>query len=371
MATNFQDLMSEIEDLDLNAESEKAAEPSAEKDTPGETPGTDEAPQDTPPEAPAKADEKAGAEDTVEAGKQVSDEPAAPPEGKPEDTAVPPVDLVTIGGKQYTPEQAETLLKSGERYTELQGEFTRRNQDAAKQREAVEDRNRLLVEMEKHEGVQDLVSRHPKVIRYLLSDPASTRALMGDAKQLESFVNDYGVLEQNPSLAERFAAGPQSPETQRELGVQRAQNFMDYVGGSVDNAIAYVLKGADGSVTREDVEGYLKELVSLDPSGDPAQGLRSFHKLHSLMFVPAASGNGEEVDVSLLQKFVSSRRATQATSTGIKNNKADAHNQRVDQALKAGKETRPPVLAGSSPGATQDQPKVYKSFHEVLQDITD
>lgn len=365
----LQDVLNEIDDIDFSAQAEDS--PGTE-DTSEQSPGTDEAPQDTTGGTPAEKEESPGADNAgkPEDGSKPSEES---PGGEGKDTESPPAEpeaTIEIAGKRYTLTEAEKLLQSGERYTELQGEFTRRTQEQARQRQVAEDRDKLLEEMEAHEGIQDLVSRHPKVLRHLLSDPASTRALMGNAKELEAFVSDYELLSQSPSLAKRFAAGPQTPEARQQLEVEKTKNFMVYVGGSVDNAIDHVLKETGNKVPKLDVENYLRDLVGLDEKNtDPAASVRAFNRLHSLMFVPAQSGQGEEVDVTLLRKYVESRSAVNTSVNATKENKADAHNRRVDQALKASQEEKPPVLDGSSPGGNAPAKVDYKDLNDVLRDI--
>jgi hypothetical protein len=281
------------------------------KDEPEEKPATDAEPEPEEGEAERTEGEDADGEDKPDA-----------PEGEDDSATV-----VELDGEQVTLEEIREWKQGNLR----QDDYTRKSQANADERKRLEERDGLVAEIISDGAMAEFVKARPEVLPHLLKDADNTRAILGNAEEIQKLWDDYELVADNPRLAERFS-GPTAGDAEAELAAQRAAENVGAVADALDRAVDIIAENYDG-VDADAVRDYVLDLggVPRVENPDPEEVVTAFGRLYSLMF---AEENGKlYVKPELIQGHFELLKGKQDRSAAQSEADADEHNATVDAQL--------------------------------------
>lgn len=281
---------------------------------------------------------------------------------KPESDGVDAT-LIDLDGEKVTLEQIRAWRNDGLR----QADYTRKTQEAAEQRRRLEERDALVAEIVADEAMSEFVSAHPKVLKSLLADPESTRAILGKPEEVTALWEDYELIADNPRLADRF--GNQPDQASEVLAQQRYEENVMAIANALDTTVDYIAAQYSG-VDADAVKDYVLSLGGM-PEGDnvdPAEVGRAFERMFALFFVQDGEG-GLAVDDRLIQSRFKELQSAAELREQREANAAEDHNKAVDAALS---DKTPPATRGGkapAPAAVDPLDDDAEDLNEVIHGL--
>ena len=322
---------------------------------------------------PDKSDDESSDEETSEqadkesdkSGESDSETEESEDQGGDEDTADEPDEdgsqVITIDGEEVTLEQVREWRKDGLR----QSDYTRKTQETAATKAALEARDRLAADIVGDESFSQFLAANPQALPGLLADPENTRALLGNPEEVQALWDDYDLIKDNPRLAERFHGKPE--DAQEKLESQREADNIQAIANYLDTQVDEIAKGFEG-VEADEVRDYVLKLgrVPVGDNVDPNEVVSGFGRLFTLMFVEGEDGNYALDETLIRNRFeqLSTAAATAASST---DEDADEHNAEVDAKLK---DAGPPASkGGDAPAPGKEKLEPAKDLNEVIHGL--
>lgn len=368
----FQDLIDEITDGSLESEAEKTQDnpegPVVEESPDPEKPAEDPVDDEAEGEPAKKADD--AEDDGAEASEESESEPTDDDESGREEDAEDPMVLLPDGSKvPYS--TIQEWRNSGLR----RDDYSRKTAEAAqtrKQAEAlVQDVRTLSGEIARDPHMQRFLSAHPEAIEYLMAEPEATRALLGNKEGVEKFWGQYEVLLDNPELAEQLERRNEVPA---EVDFQTQFRSAVAVGHGLNYVIEQIGAEFEG-VPQDQVARHLLELGGMrelpegvDQETAQTEFVLAMARLHNMLFSYDAEGN-PSVNTRLIRDRYEYLSGRQRDKTDTERKKAEEHNRKVDEQLKAGDGRPPATPSGGSPGTNPERLPDYGSLSDVLSDI--
>jgi hypothetical protein len=353
---------SEEDEPETNPDGPAAGDPDADKaeESTPEPDKPEEESKDEPEEEPAKE-----AEPEPESGEAEGSEEGADDEDKsdePEDEG-DGATLIELDGEKVTLEQIREWKNDGLRHAD----YTRKRQADAKRAEQLDDRDKLVAEIVSDDSMQEFVKAHPGVLPALLADPENTRALLGNADEIQRLWDDYALIADNPSLAERFAR--KEPDAEAELVAQRTAENVQAVANALDQVVDSIAERPEfDGVDADEVKDYVLKLGRV-PTGedvDPNEVVDAFGRLYNLMFVQ--DEDGIDIDTTLIEGQFSLLKGKLDAQAAADAAAAEEHNREVDEQLK---DAPPPATPeGDAPApAVEEIDGDETDVNEIIQGL--
>lgn len=309
------------------------------------------------------------------------DKPATDPEAKDESTEAPAEDAATSDQAKGKSEGAEEdpeyeVEIDGEKQTvklsELRqgylrrADYTQKTQSLAERERQVESSasevTQLVSDIGSDKDMSEFLRAHPEALKFLVQDPTSTRALLGNPEAIEEFWQDFEVISANPRIAERLTKGDSQAMEQEKVaqGVSYVANNLQYAV----NTVAERYPDAD----KEAVSAYVLELGGITKDASPEQLVAGFNRLRNIFFVNTPEG--ERIDSQLIADRFESLSVKDRASEERAAVEAETHNKQVDLELQREKDAPPATPDGdSTPAAAAPKVKSYEQFQDAIADI--
>jgi hypothetical protein len=269
---------------------------------------------------------------------------------------------IMIDGEEVTLEDIREWKKG----TLRQADYTRKTQEAATVRKQAEAKEALVAEIVADEAMSQFIAAHPKALMGLLADPENTRAILGNAEEVQALWDDYELIADNPRLAQRFHGKAEDAES--ELALQREADNILAMANHLDATVDEIAKGFDG-VDADEVRSYVLSVgrVPTGEDADPDEVRAAFGRLFSLFYVQDAESGNYDLNDTLIRSRFEQLAASRQTAAATQNKQASAHNAEVDAKLK---DTAPPATAGGdAPAPTRKAPEEANSLDSVIHDL--
>ena len=328
---SFNDILSDLRNGEYRRD-EAEPEITAEGST-GES-EKESAPEEQP-EGESQDEAESQPEDGAESDSQ-ADEADDTGDAEPEDKAdepEPDEPTFDIDGEEATLSQLREWKQDGLRH----GDYTRKTQDLAAERKSFREQreaeSKLLEEILEDDSLSSFVQAHPKVLVHLLKDPENTRAVLGNAEEVQRLWDDYELLMDRPHLANKVF-GQGEPDTE-VLEQQRLAENISIIANALDEKVDELASQYKG-VDPEDVKEYVLSLGGI-PTGDgadPTEVVDGFTKLFNLMFIHDSEKGLTSLDDSLIKNHFELLAKGRAAAAVASETDADDHNRQVDEQLK-------------------------------------
>jgi len=372
-----------LQDVLMDIESTEAEEPEQKDDL-------EEAPTSEEVESPSAEDEP-GQDPDAEEPEPSEDEPE---EGEPEDDQAEPEepDAEETDEEDEGPEE-ETVVVDGEEVplstvrewrdgrNEIKGVLSERlgeaRQEAEQLRELTQKQTQLVADLTSDRSTRELIQNHPELLGDLIQAPEEARGLIGNARAVQRFQDDYEFLLENPEQAERLASG--DPEAQEEVSeqaeLQQVANHAVWVANGMKTAVQAVANHfadehpevSEPEVLNEVENELMKEFGGVDPEGDftADELVQAMNQLESIFF---KKQNGETVvDPRLIAARFDRRLRAKQSRQEREEARAEEHNKQVDEALQD--EAPPSSPKGKAPLAEEEPEEDFESFGEILESL--
>ena len=246
-----------------------------------------------------------------------------------------------------------------------QADYTRKTQEVSETRKQYEANLKLTEEIVADDAMGSFISAHPAVLPKLLADPENTRAILGDAEEIQALWDDYELISNNPRLAERFHGKDEGAE--EALANKREAENIQAIATYLDQRVGDIAKEYEG-VDADKVREYVLNLgrVPVGDNVDPAEVKDAFGRLFSLMFVQDESGS-YDLDETLIRSRYEQLASAHKAAASSSSSEADEHNKSVDAKLA---DSAPPASKGGS-GAGPERESLPKadSLNSVIHDL--
>ena len=235
----------------------------------------------------------------------------------------------------------------------MQADYTRKTQETAAERKAaqqlVSDRDALLTEVLDDVAMSSFVKAHPKVLKNLMADPKNTRAILGNAEEVQRLWDDYELLLDRPHLADRVFGGEQVD--QQAVENERLAENIGMIANALDAKVDEVAADFEG-VDADQVRDYVLSLgkVPTKEGADVNELVDGFTRLYNLMFLHDEESGQTSLDDTLIRNHFDLLSRSAAVSNATADAEADEHNRQVDEQLKD------PSSAPSTSGSSKDAP---------------
>jgi hypothetical protein len=366
---SFQDAIDDIshgELVGLDEDETTKAEDSAAEDaregesvTDAEQPEaqSDEDSEDSPPQQD---------EDDTEAGQDEESEPEEGDEAEDADTSDESDDegdqTFEIDGETYTRAQLLEWRDNGLR----QADYTRKTQNLAAEREKVESTVGLADEIAKDPAMKEFVRAHPEVMPKLLRDPKNTRAILGNADEVQKLWDRYELVQNDPELAERLVAGRTTDEDEAEAALAMRVENAGLIANHLDEVGKQIASEFEG-VEWDDLGPQILQMARFpeNPKAAPMETLEALERMYHIAFKTDAEGNSY-ADPEFLRAQFKQAQASASRKKTKADSEADKHNAAVDEALK---EDAPPATKGGTPPAPEAERLSEASFDEIMAEL--
>ena len=239
----------------------------------------------------------------------------------------------------------------------MQADYTRKTQEVAAERKSVEaqlaERESLMDDIFADQAMSSFVKAHPKVMKNLLADPENTRAVLGNAEEVQRLWDDYELLLDRPHLADKVFGQGEAADTSA-LEQERYVENIGMIANALDSKVSELAseyEGVDDDVVRD----YVLSLggVPTGEGADPAEVGAGFEKLFNLMFLHDSDSGQTSLDETLIRNHFELLSRSQSVAKSTADAEADEHNRQVDEQLND-QSSAPSTGGGSKDGPGPD-----------------